>query len=586
MTAIHAGDRARARDLLTRLLKNVHDNPEYWIWMSTVVDTVKERVYCLKEALKLDPENAAAKRGLAILGVLPPDLALVLPARYQRRSWQVRLPSDDSDTPAGPSRMTFAFMGIAALVLIGLVIFAITSGDTLFRKRRAPLVINLPTSTETAIVAGAETTPKPTQRTVRGGSPTPLSAMLKATYTPTPLYVNTPHPFEAYSIGMRAFQAGEWGRAETYFNQVADADPGAVDIFYYLGEVYTRQTKLNEAIEQYNLAIETNPDFAPAYLGRARARLAVNPKAVDQAVADLLEAAERDPDFGDVYLELARIYLSIDENQVALNVLDEAAALLPDSPLVWVYRAEANLALGNEDEALEDAQHANQLDITLLSAYRVIGQVRQAQGDFAGSVEPLNTYLRYMPDDGQAWYLLARANLNDGKTDDALAALDKALRLDSRIPGAHLERARLLMKKDRVEDALKDYEAVLSADPDSFEAVIGAGQALMELDYPGDAYNRFESAKALAKSEPEQAEWLYWRARSLDALPGYEEVAYKDYQKLLALPKTSVKSEWAAYAKDRIKALATATPTAARTATTAGKATVTPSRTPAPTKKP
>lgn len=71
LTAIHAGDRLRARDLLTRLLQNVKDNPEYWIWMSTVVDTVKERIYCLKEALRLDPQNAAAKRGLSILGAGP-----------------------------------------------------------------------------------------------------------------------------------------------------------------------------------------------------------------------------------------------------------------------------------------------------------------------------------------------------------------------------------------------------------------------------------------------------------------------------------------------------------------------------------
>lgn len=586
MIAIHAGDRPRARDLLTRLLQHTKENPEYWVWMSTVVDTTKERIYCLKEALRIDPQNAPAKRGLAILGALPPDPALVLPARYQNRNWQVRLPGEDSDAPAGPSKMTMVFMGVAGLVLIGLVIFAITAGDTLFRRRR-PLVINLPTNTATAVVAAAQTTPEPTRRVVRNGSPTPLSALLKATYTPTPMYVNTPHNSEAYRIALRAYQSNDWGRAEAYFVQVATSEPGAVDIFYYLGEVYTHQENPEKAIEQYDLAIETNPDFAPAYLGRARARLADDPKGVDDALEDLKTAAERDPNFGDVYLDMARIYLSSGEPELALDAVDQASALLPDSPLVWLYRAEANLALGNDDEALEDAQHANQLDITLLSAYRMIGQVLQAQGDYEGSLEPLNTYLRYETEDGEAWYLLAQASIDAGKNDEALTALDKALKLNSRLTGAHIQRARLLMQQDRAEDALKDYEAALREDSESFEAVMGAGQALMALDYPGDAYNRFEEAKALAKTELEKAEQLFWRAQSLEALPGYEEVAYSDYQKLLALPKTSVKSEWVAFAKDRIKALATATPTSVKpTATATRKATTAPSRTPVPTKKP
>lgn len=586
MTAIHAGDRPRARDLLTRLLQHTKENPEYWVWMSTVVDTTKERIYCLKEALRLDPQNASAKRGLSILGALPPDPALVLPAQYQHRNWQVRLPGEDSDVPAGPPKITLIAMGVAGLMVIGLVIFAIIAGESLFRRRR-PLVINLPTSTATAVVAAAQTTPEPTRRTVRGGSPTPLSALLKETYTPTPMYVNTPHNSEAYRIALRAYQANDWGRAEAYFVQVATSEPGAVDIFYYLGEVYTHQKNPEKAIEQYDLAIETNPDFAPAYLGRARARLADDPKAVDEALEDLQSAAERDPYFGDVYLDMARIYIDTGEPEQALDAVDQASALLPDSPMVWLYRAEANLALGNDEEALEDAQHANQLDITLLSAYRMIGQVLQAQGDYEGSLQPLNTYLRYETEDGAAWYLLAQASIDAGKDDDALTALDKALKLSPRLTGAHIQRARLLLQKDRAEDALKDYEAALRVDPKSFEAVMGAGQALMALGYPGDGYNRFEEAKALAKTELEKAEQLLWRARSLEALTGYEDIAYNDYKKLLALPKTSVKSEWVTFAEDRIKAMATATPTSVKpTATPTGKATAVPSRTPTPTKKP
>ena len=45
--AIEAGDKARGKDLLTRLLKQNQQNADYWLWMSAVVDSEKERRYCL-----------------------------------------------------------------------------------------------------------------------------------------------------------------------------------------------------------------------------------------------------------------------------------------------------------------------------------------------------------------------------------------------------------------------------------------------------------------------------------------------------------------------------------------------------------
>jgi hypothetical protein len=72
MGAISQGQRARARDLLTRLLKTNQGNVEYWLWMSSVVDTPQERIYCLETILRLEPNNPIARRGLILAGALPP----------------------------------------------------------------------------------------------------------------------------------------------------------------------------------------------------------------------------------------------------------------------------------------------------------------------------------------------------------------------------------------------------------------------------------------------------------------------------------------------------------------------------------
>ena len=71
--ALRQGKKEKARDLLTRLLKTDQKNPKYWLWLSAAVETQREKVYCLKMVLEADPKNAAAKRGLVLMGGLPAD---------------------------------------------------------------------------------------------------------------------------------------------------------------------------------------------------------------------------------------------------------------------------------------------------------------------------------------------------------------------------------------------------------------------------------------------------------------------------------------------------------------------------------
>jgi Tfp pilus assembly protein PilF len=53
--ALRVGDRPRAKDLLTRLLKTDQNNVNYWVWMSAAVETAKERVYCCKRRFTSTP---------------------------------------------------------------------------------------------------------------------------------------------------------------------------------------------------------------------------------------------------------------------------------------------------------------------------------------------------------------------------------------------------------------------------------------------------------------------------------------------------------------------------------------------------
>src|SRR5512143_2247174 len=89
--ALRAGNKSKARELLTGLLKTDQNNATYWVWMSALMETPKERIYCLQTAFKLDPENVTAKRGLILHGALPADESIQPFPVNRPRAWEQKL---------------------------------------------------------------------------------------------------------------------------------------------------------------------------------------------------------------------------------------------------------------------------------------------------------------------------------------------------------------------------------------------------------------------------------------------------------------------------------------------------------------
>lgn len=566
LQAAQGGNRARARDLLTRLLKARQDRVDYWVWMSAVVDTPKERVFCLKEALRLDPQNAQAKRGLVILGAIPVEESLVIPVRLQKRSWQALVASPSGQNDAGKRGklpLYQVILMVAALIVFGeLMIFAFWGAQQQKNPRRR-LVINLPTSTPTEIGAA---TMAVTIKAI-SAQPDPLWMRLDSTYTPTPLYVDTPHPIsEAYRIGMRAMEHEDWKNADQFFRQAATeaakSPEGSVDVLFYVAENARLQGNYSSAAAIYQQVIGLAPEFAPAYLGRAQTWLALDaPDSWDKAFTDMRTALEKDPHYAEAYLELAALYIQKKQPNDALATLERAGDILNNSPLAYLYRGQAYLELSDAEKALANARRANAMDVTLLPAYRVLGEALQAKGDLPGSIEPLQVYLTHEARDPRAWVLFAKAALAKQQPKEALAALNRASRLDNRSLDILLLRGGALLDMQEAEKALADFQTALKLDPESFEASLGVGKALMALNYPGDAWDRLERTQKLARTDLQKAELIFWRGQSLERL-GQLEAALRDYQALVNLPKSSAPMEWVEFAQKRISMLTTLTPTA------------------------
>jgi Tfp pilus assembly protein PilF len=65
--AVQQGDYERARGLLLQVVEHDEENAQAWLWLSGAVDDIDDQQTALENVLALDPANAAAQRGLALI---------------------------------------------------------------------------------------------------------------------------------------------------------------------------------------------------------------------------------------------------------------------------------------------------------------------------------------------------------------------------------------------------------------------------------------------------------------------------------------------------------------------------------------
>mgnify|MGYP001138524264 CR=1 FL=1 len=587
LDAIKQGERLRARDLLTRLLRTDSSKVEYWLWMSTVVDTRNEKIYCLESALKADPGNQTALRGLIILGARKTDPP-AKPAPIIRRKW-----SDDVEKSLEQPKSIWQSIWqspilrwIGLLCLSVIVISLLVLGILGIRKGNEALFIRVtpfPTSTSNVTPSPKVTrtlvvrSPTPTYI-----GPTPLWMFLTQTYTPVPVYINTPHPVvEAYRIALRAYGRGDYNQMLDFIQQAKQADPNAVDLYYYLGEAYRLLGKYDEAVKAYADGLKINPAFGPAYLGRARAMLGQNPGA--NVTADLEKAIQADPDLADAYLELATYFIKIKDPTSALLNLMEAERIFPQSPILYVLRGQAYLLTGDNASALVNAQQAFELDKTYLPAYITLARALLVNDQPSEAAYYAEIYLRYEPQDADGWIMVGRSRLLNKAYQQAVEALDKAIFLNDEAWEAYYYRGKAQLALGQAQLAVNDLVVAVQRTTSNFQYTFDLAEALWKAKRYTDAFRTFNSAEQLAGDDDERAAVYYYRAQVAEEAGNLLE-AKDDWARLLALPEAVTPEEWREYAQQRWDSLhpptATVTSTTTKVPTLTSTPTVTPSFTP------
>jgi len=204
---------------------------------------------------------------------------------------------------------------------------------------------------------------------------------------------------------------------------------------YLLGlSYYNKRTTegWDKAIEQFQLAVERDPDMALAWAGLSRAQSLRTgfgsefAEGFERARSTAQKAMELDPNLADAYIALSEVQLSYDWDWDGAEAsLQRAFALRPGDPDIVAKLARLKRVRGDNLSAFEDIREALLQDPLNYSLKRTHAGMLARLGRWDEALAETSLLAKTAPESGGVHYALGRAHYGRGELEQALAAAEK-----------------------------------------------------------------------------------------------------------------------------------------------------------------
>lgn len=259
----------------------------------------------------------------------------------------------------------------------------------------------------------------------------------------------------------------------------ADTEEAGVlaQIFDLRGNALLGLGKMPEGCALFNRAIQTDADYAPAFLGRARCEY--HGGKAGAAIVSVQKATALDPGRLESWYLLGDLYRALNRNDEALVAYDRALKIKADDFDAMAYKAMTLLSVKRMDEAEAQIKRLNAIRPQAPLAKYLRAYLYFQKGKHAEANNLLQQVLKDNPSNPQAQLLYGTVNYALKNDEIALSSFNKALSAADQ-PEARLLLAATQLRMGAHADVLKTLHPLL-VQGNNAKALLLAGQALLDL---------------------------------------------------------------------------------------------------------
>lgn len=223
------------------------------------------------------------------------------------------------------------------------------------------------------------------------------------------------------------------------------------------------------AIQYFNLAIKAKPYLDEPYYYRALAKLYLDD--YSGAEEDCTAAIERNKYRGEVFKLRGFVRQMMHADSLAVTDYDRGLELTPHDPWLFYYKGVAQGDMGKYDDATESFHRLFAMRPNFEEALAPAARLMTLKGDTIGALDFIERALKHNPSAEGPHTLRADILLKQQKWEEALNDYDVIVSYHPDDPDLYINRAYIRYNADNYVGAMDDYTKAIMLDPDNRIAV-------------------------------------------------------------------------------------------------------------------
>ncbi|MFC1624161.1 tetratricopeptide repeat protein [Candidatus Omnitrophota bacterium] len=258
--------------------------------------------------------------------------------------------------------------------------------------------------------------------------------------------------------GNASLNKSEFDQAILDFNKAIEINPRYAEAYDNLGDAYQKKGDLKKALYYFNKAIEIDPSLAKAYCNRGVAYK--NKGDLTQAISDFNKAIEIDSHYAEACYNRGLAYQNKGEVNQAILDYNKAIEVNPGYTKAYNNRGNAYQNKGEFGQAISDYNKAVEIDPGYGEVYYNRGIAYQIKGEFDQAISDYDKAIEINPGHARAYNNRGNVFQNKGEFDQAISDYNKAIEINPELVSAYNNRAVAYFEKEAYEESWEDvYKA-------------------------------------------------------------------------------------------------------------------------------